>query len=115
MPTAIRAGSLTGIVRCRGAMSTSPQISQESSRQSRWHYLAAVTVAIHLGIFLSPMEIVALGPGDSGIHQYLVLLVPAIWSIFIFLRYRRSSERVVAYCSLAMTVLWFLSVGSIRT
>jgi hypothetical protein len=98
-------------------MSVSPAISQElpSQRRNRWHILAAVTLAIHVSIYFAPIPIVALRPGDPGIEQYLLLLVPAIWSIFIFLRYRHRSERVVAYCSLAATVLWFASVGSIRT
>jgi hypothetical protein len=98
-------------------MSTSPTISPESPglRRSRWHILAAITVSIHASILLSPMRIVALRSSDSGLDQYLVLLVPAVWSIFIFLRYRHPSERTVAYCSLAATVIWFASVGSIRT
>jgi hypothetical protein len=92
-------------------MNTSPAIQ----RPSRWHILAAITAAIHGSIFLAPIPIVALRSGDPGIHQYLLLLVPAIWTIFMYLRYRHASERVVAYCSLVMTVVWFLSVGSIRT
>jgi hypothetical protein len=84
-------------------------------RPIRWHILAAITAAIQVSIFLSPIPIVALRSGDAGIRQYLLLLVPAIWTIFMYLRYRRASERVVAYCSLVMTVVWFLSVGSIRT
>ena len=77
--------------------------------------LAAITVSIHLSILLSPIQIVELRSGLLPIEQYLVLLVPAIWSIFIFLRYRNPGERVVAYCSLAATVLWFVSVGFIRS
>jgi|SRR5665213_329975 len=98
-------------------MNDLPTISQESPsvRRSRWHILAAITAAIHGSIFLSSIPIVDLRPGDPAIEQYLVLLVPAVWSVFIFLRYRHPSERVVAYCSLTMTVLWFASVGSIRS
>ena len=92
------------------AMNTSPVIQ----RPSRWHILAAITIVIHVSIYLSPIPIVALRSGDPGIRQYLLLLVPAIWTIFIYLRYRHSSERVVAYCSLIMTVGWFLFVGSLR-
>ncbi|PWU21255.1 MAG: hypothetical protein C5B50_02100 [Verrucomicrobia bacterium] len=90
-------------------------ISSTIQTRSPWIYLAAITAAIHLMIYLSPVPIVALRPGDPGILQYSILSVPAIWSIFIFLRYRQRSCRAVAYSSLATTVLWFLSVGNIRT
>ena len=92
-------------------MSSAPTIQ----RSRRWPYLAAITAAIHASIFFSPIPIVELRSGDPAYRQYLLLLVPAIWSIFIFLRYRHPSERNVAYVSLAVTVLEFLSVGNIRT
>ena len=92
-------------------MNKSPTIQ----RRSRWHLLAAASLAIHLTIYLLPIPIVALHSGDTGIRQYSVLLMPLAWSIFIFLRYRHPSERAVAWCSLAMSALWILAVGSIKT
>jgi hypothetical protein len=89
--------------------------SSTIQRRSSWHLLAAVSIAIHVTIYLLPIPIVALHSGDSGIRQYLVLLMPLAWSVFIFLRYRHPTERAVAWCSLAMTALWILAVGSIKT
>ena len=99
-----------------GANADGPrQRESRPQRRSHWHVLAAITVSIHLSILLSPIKIVDLRSGLLPIEQYLVLLVPLVWSIFIFLRYRNPRERVVSYCSLAATVLWFASVGSIRS
>jgi hypothetical protein len=92
-------------------MNPSPTIQ----RRSRWHILAGITLAIHLSIYFSPIPIQELRSSASGAEQYLILLVPAIWSISIFLCYRQRSERVVAWCSLVATILWFTSVGGIRT
>ncbi len=77
--------------------------------------LAATTVWLNLGILLSPMEFVDLRSGLLPIWQYSVLMVPAGWSIFIFLRYGERRDRVVAYCSLAATLVWFTSVGFVRS
>ena len=65
--------------------------------------------------FLVPIRIVSLRSGDTSLVPYLVLLVPAAWSIFMLWRYRSRRERIVAWFSLALTALWFLLVGSIRT
>src|SRR2546425_2804471 len=98
-------------------MNSSPSISREPrpQRGSHWHVLAAITVSIHLSILLSPFQFVDLRSGLVPVQQYLVVSVPAVWSIFMFLRYRERRERIVAYCSLVVTVLWFLSVGFIRS
>jgi len=98
-------------------MSVSPAISPElpSQRRSRWHILAAVTVAIHAGIYFGPIPIVFLRSSATGAEQYCILLIPAVWSIFIYLCFRQRSERFVAWISLAATILWFASVGSVRS
>jgi len=98
-------------------MSVSPAISPElpSQRRSRWHILAAVTAAIHLSIYFAPIPVMVLRSSATGGEQYLLLLIPAVWSIFIYLCFRQRSERVVAWISLVATILWFTSVGSIRT
>ena len=98
-------------------MSTSPTISQESPnrRRCRAHIWVAIAVTIQVGILLSPIRIVSLRSGDSGRIPYLVLLLPAAWSCFMLFRYRTPRERVVAWCSLALTAFLFLLVGSIRT
>jgi hypothetical protein len=98
-------------------MSVSPAISPElpSQRRSRWHTLAAAAVAIHASIYFAPFPIVFLRSSATGGEQYLILLIPAVWTIFIYLCFRQRSERVVAWISFVATFLWFASVGSVRS
>ncbi len=97
------------------SMTSNTSFASPRQRRSRWHLLAAVTASIHLSILLSPIQFMDLRSGLVPIEQYLVLLVPTAWSIFMFLRFRERRERIVSYCSLGATVLWFMSVGFIRS
>jgi hypothetical protein len=98
-------------------MSVSPAISTElpSQKRSRWYILAAVTAAIHGSIYLAPIPVEVLRSSATGGEQYLILSIPAVWSVFIYLCFRQRSERVVTWISVVVTILWFTSVGSVRT
>lgn len=94
-----------------------PPISRGLSmrRYSLWPVLAIITAVIHGIIYWGPIPIESLRSGATGDEQYFVLLGPTVWSIFIYLCFRRRSERVVAWCSFVATFLWFASVGGVRT
>ena len=96
-------------------MTSNTPLASPGQRRSRWHLLAAITVSIHVSILLSPIQFMDLRSGLVPVEQYLALLVPTAWSIFMFLRFRERRERIVSYCSLGATVLWFISVGFIRS
>jgi hypothetical protein len=98
-------------------MNTPAPIAQDSLDQSRSraHIWAAIAGSIHVSIFLSPIRIVSLSSGASALVPYLVVSVPALWSLFMLFRYRTRGERMVSWLSLALTVLEFMAVGSVRT
>jgi hypothetical protein len=103
-------------VRCDRAMSA-PATSQPSSnlRRSRAHIWAAIAGTIHVSVFLSPFRIASLSSGASLLFPYLVVSVPAAWALYMLFRYRTRGERAVAWISLGLSVLWFMSVGFVRT
>jgi hypothetical protein len=98
-------------------MNTSTTISQgfQDQRRSRAHIWAAIAGSVHVGIYLVPVRIVSLSSHASLLPPYLIVSVPAVWSIFMLLRYRTKGERIVAWISLLLSVIWFALVGSIRT
>ena len=109
--------SLSVFVGCDNVMNrpSNTTVLPPGQRRSRWHLLAAITASIHLSVLLSPIQFMDLRSGLVPVEQYLVLLVPAAWSIFMFLRFRERRERIVSYCSFGATILWFISVGFIRS
>jgi hypothetical protein len=82
-------------------------------KEDRWIGFLAGTVAMQLVVFLFSPRF-ALQPRPVGYWllvgiSLFLLFLPFGWSIFLLFIYRSLPERIVAYVSLAASVLWLMS------
>ena len=74
-----------------------------------------MTLCIHGCVYLDfPINIVFLTAEESFLKPTAVLLIPAAWSLYMLSHYRKPLERILGWCSLVLTVYWFLSAGTVR-
>jgi hypothetical protein len=101
------------------ATDTSKSPQPASTKADRWSVFLAIAAASHfLGFAGSPNIVVPpritqqLGKIELGVA---FLCIPFICSLLLLFRYRTKSERVIAYCSFAGSLLWLAVAASLVT
>ena len=115
-----RLRSLSFIVRRQdrvNAPDTSASQQPTSTKADRWRVFLALAAGSHFvgfacvpNIIVPPRISQQLGKIEIGAA---FLCIPFICSLLLLFRYRTRSERVIAYCSLAGSLLWLAIAASL--
>jgi hypothetical protein len=87
----------------------------QTAREDRWGVFLAVAAVAH-GVALFGCPSIAVPPRIStqlttvGVAA-AVCIIPFVTSLALLLRYRTLSQRVIAFCSLAASLLWLALAG----
>jgi len=84
------------------------RVEPQRGRFQIWPLLVAITLGIHVSILLGPDYIPVFRSWKPIVGTTIVLVVPTLWGLFLFLRYRAFPERMVAFGALAGAGFWWM-------